>query len=224
METLDEGHEGAFQDFPPEIIQEILLHVLPNSIIPFALTCKRNHEISLPILNRQVTLTDATLHSFYSSKIATHDPSLVWVRDVKFTGTQMYPAPSTGMDNAAFASLFSSLPLLQALDIGAHRWQFGGWSGFQAAIQSLPTTMESLVVKVRSLNDTTAWDQRVRRPIAFLPISDLERHTGHLSILSSPRHQNLRKCYRCHPAMHSHPLESRSQLSKPHPSLNYHGS
>ena len=47
-------------ELPPEILQEILTHVQPCSVLPFAVTCRKNYYVALPILHRQVTLNPAT--------------------------------------------------------------------------------------------------------------------------------------------------------------------
>ena len=133
---------------PPEILQEILTHVLPCSVLPFAVTCRKNYSVALPILYRQVILSPATFNSFYNSKVASNDPSTIWVRDLelKYTPRGIFDRTQATVDEiATLKSLISSLPMLTSLNIISCFWRLGGWSDFSAIIQLLPATTESIL-------------------------------------------------------------------------------
>ena len=144
-------------------MRKILLHVLPRSILPFALTCKCNYQISLSVLNRQITLTDVTLLRFYSVKVVPRDRSLFWVRDIKISGTwALDRLPSLGRVNP-FMTLLSSLPLLRSIDVGELHGAISRRKPVQDILRTLPKTMESIVMKITSPYDwdVTSWTRTV---------------------------------------------------------------
>ena len=143
-------------ELPPEILQEILTHVQPCSVLPFAVTCRKNYSLALPIFHRQVTLNPPTLYSFHISKVASNDPSIVWVRDaeLRYTRRGRYDRRQATVDEiATLKSLISSLPLLTSLNITSCFWRLRGWSDFSAIIQMLPATFESLGVNITCIGE-----------------------------------------------------------------------
>ena len=145
-------------------MQKILLHVLPRSVLPFALTCKCNYQASLPILNSQITLADVTLLRFYSVKVVPRDPSLFWVRDIKLSGTWALDYLSSLGRVNPFITLLSSLPLLRSVDVGELHGAISRRKPVQDILQALPKTMESIIMKITSPYDwdVTTWTRTVR--------------------------------------------------------------
>ena len=143
-------------------MQEILLHVLPESVLPFAMTCKHNCQISLPILNRHLTVTDATLRHFYYDKVFICHPSLIWIRYLKLSGNRALASISSESDDVnPFVTILSSLTLLRYLDIAELYCEI---PKFQHILQILPETMESVVMRVTSPRvwDVATWTRTVR--------------------------------------------------------------
>ena len=201
-------------------MQEILVYLLPRSVLPFALTCKCNYRIALPIMYRQIALTGNTLPSFHAIQVVTGNPSLIWVRDIKLSS----PACSSAALRSLLPTL-TALPSLQSIDAG-HFSPMGiaGWSALQEKFQHLPQTMELFVMRVCTReHDALTWNENVRRPSRnlcvkyFLPV----RFVVHLSILPlpRPRHWYLPASSLGPPVSFSgpdHPFDSCSKLPKSH--------
>ncbi|KAI0766926.1 hypothetical protein BD413DRAFT_480546 [Trametes elegans] len=171
----------SLDDLPPEITQEILLHLPQWYILKFGQTSRKNYAICQPALYREIVLTYETFPLF-EEKIMQNAPCLRWVQ-VLTLGRPMYPAmapePVSGWSVLRDSSslILLAFPNLRALDTMDHA-PMRGWAGFSHVLNSLPSSMSELRGKVAFVGDLSAWPLDCIFPsYQFLQLSFSIEHT-----------------------------------------------